>query len=270
MVVVNNLLSNTDVVSPRYDALCEQLRKHPLYDAIDNIKNLRIFMEHHVYAVWDFMSLIKSLQKHIAPTDVPWVPPKNPRFANFINQLVLDEESDSAVTVKAGATHASHFESYYQAMVEVGANIRPISQFVNGVRSSGLDIALQTTEIPVPARRFMAFTFDVIGRNKPHLLAAVLAYGRESLVPKMFQSIIGGLKIGKQDAPHLYGYLERHIQLDEDKHGPLVVFMAQELCDGSTENQAEAMDVAEQALAVRLDFWDGIVTAFSDQQGRTH
>lgn len=215
-------------------------------------------MEHHVYAVWDFMSLIKSLQIHIAPTNLPWVPPKNPRYANFINQLVLEEESDYALTDTVGSTHASHFESYRQAMVEAGANIHPISRFVNMVGDEGLETALQTTDIPAPAKRFMAFTFDIIGRNQPHLLAAALAYGREALVPQLFRSLLEGLQISPSDAPNLYGYLERHIQLDEQEHGPLAVLMVQELCEGSTEKQAEAMDVAEQALAARLDFWNGI------------
>ena len=215
-------------------------------------------MEHHVYAVWDFMSLIKSLQIHIAPTKLPWVPPKNTRYANFINQLVLEEESDHALTDTVGSTHASHFESYRQAMDEVGANTHTISRFVDMLSVEGLETALQISDIPTPAKRFMAFTFDIIERNQPHLLAAVLAYGREDLVPQLFRSLQDGLRISVSDAPNLYGYLERHIQLDEQEHGPLAVLMVQELCEGSTEKQKEAMDVAEQALDTRLKFWNGI------------
>lgn len=220
-------------------------------------------MEHHVYAVWDFMSLIKSLQIHIAPVNLPWVPPRNPRHANFINQLVLEEESDRALTDTASSTHASHFESYRQAMVEVGADIRPISRFIDIVGDEGIEAALQLIEIPAPAKRFMAFTFDIIRRSKPHLLATVLAYGRESLLPQLFRSLLEGLQIRPYDAPILYGYLERHIYLDEQEHSPLAVLMVQELCEGSIEKQAEAMEVADQALTARLDFWDGIHAALS-------
>lgn len=260
---MNKDLLTTRIVSSRHNSLREQLGKHPLYNAIHNESNLRVFLEHHVYAVWDFMSLIKSLQIHIAPTRLPWVPPGNPRHANFINQLVLEEESDDALTDTAGSTHASHFESYRQAMVEAGANIHPISQFVDMVGAEGLETALQVTDIPAPARRFMAFTFDIIGRNQPHLLAAVLAYGREALVPRLFRSLLEVIQTSKNDAPVLYGYLERHIQLDEQEHGPLAILMAQELCAGSTEKQTETMNVAEQALAARLNFWNGIHAALS-------
>jgi len=107
----------------------------------------------------------------------------------------------------------------------------------------------------------MSFTFDVIGRNQAHLLAAVLAYGRETLVPQLFRSLIEGLQVNASEAPGLYGYLERHVQLDEQEHGPLAVLMVQELCEGSSKKLAEAMDVAEQALAARLDFWNGIHAA---------
>jgi hypothetical protein len=253
----------TGFVSSCYKSLGEQLTRHPLYDAIQNENNLSVFMEHHVYAVWDFMSLIKALQIHIAPTTLPWVPPKNPRYANFINQLVLEEESDYAFTDISGPTHASHFESYCLAMVEAGANIHPISRFVDMAGNEGIEIALQMSDIPVPARRFMSFTFDIIERNQAHLLAAVLAYGRETLVPQLFRSLLNGLQISPSEAPCLHGYLERHIQLDEQEHGPLAVLMVQELCEGSTDKQAEAMDVAEQALAARLDFWNGIHESLS-------
>lgn len=220
-------------------------------------------MEHHVYAVWDFMSLIKALQVHIAPTRIPWVPPKNPRHASFINQLVLEEESDGAFADTAGDAHASHFERYCQAMVEVKAKIDPISRFVSRVGAESLSTALQTTDIPEPARKFMAFTFAIIGRNQPHLSAAALAYGREALVPRLFRSLLEGLPISRGDAPNLYGYLERHVQLDEQIHGPIAVLMAQELCEGSATKQTEAVAVAEQALAVRLEFWNGIHKALS-------
>ena len=250
-------------MSPRYNSLRENLRKHLLYDAIHNENNLKVFMEHHVYAVWDFMSLIKALQNHIAPTKIPWAPPKNPRYANFINKLVLEEESDHALTDTVDATHASHFESYCQAMIEVGANIQPILNFIECISKESIDTALNQPSIPIPAKRFMTYTFDIIGRNQPHLLAAALAYGREALVPQLYKSLLEGLQISQSDAPNLYAYLKRHIQLDEQEHGPLAILMVQELCDGSAEKQAEAMEVAEQSLATRLEFWNGIHDALS-------
>ena len=245
-------------VSLQYEILRHQLNSHMLYSKINSEHNLKIFMEHHVYAVWDFMSLIKSLQKHIAPITFPWTPPKNPRFANFINQLVLEEESDYVLTNSSGSTHASHFESYLQAMTEVGANIQPITEFIAIVDDAGLEAALKLSNIPAPAKKFISFTFDIIECNKPHLLTAALAYGREDLVPQLFRCLEDGLQISPNTAPNLFAYLERHIQLDGEEHGPLAIQLLQELCEGSAQKRVDAIEVAEQALAIRLQFWDGI------------
>lgn len=261
-------LFQSGILPSRYHSLRLQLANHPLYAAIHNEKNLAVFMQHHVYAVWDFMSLIKSLQLNIAPATLPWVPPKNPLHANFINQLVLEEESDYAFTDMPGTTHASHFESYLHAMVEAGADVQPITQFVSTVTDQGLETALQISDVPAPARQFMSFTFDIIGRNKVHLVAAILAFGRETLVPELFRSLIEGLQLNANDSPALYFYLERHIQLDEQDHGPLAIRLLQDLCEGSSVKLKQAAEVAEQALAVRLQFWDGILQALSTEPDR--
>ncbi len=254
----NSTSTRMDTASSRQASLRKRISEHPLYAALHTESNLRVFMEHHVYAVWDFMSLIKSLQRAIAPTRVPWVPSEHAHHVRFINQLVLDEESDHALTNDGGALYACHFESYLHAMKEVGADVFPVSAFVDRVRDEGIDVALESPGIPAPAREFMRFTFKIIERGQPHLLAAVLAYGREALLPRLFRSLREGLAIQPSHAPHLYGYFQRHIELDEQAHGPLLVRMVQDLCDGSSAKQAEAMDIAERALAARLRFWDGI------------
>ncbi len=254
-------VAKSEQVSPQYATLRHKLLSHDLYRNITIRENLRIFMEHHVYAVWDFMSLVKSLQNAIAPATSPWMPPKNPRLANFVNQLVLDEESDGALTLDAETTHASHFEGYLLAMAEVGADVQPIQTFVSAAGSDGIESALELPDIPAPARHFMRFTFDVIECGEVHLLTAMLAYGREDLVPRLFRSIQSGLDIGPESSPSLHAYLERHTLLDTEKHGPLAIQLLNELCAGSMQKRAAAVDLAEKALAARLEFWNGIQAA---------
>ena len=254
-------LNTFNYASLRIDQLRKQLTNHNLYCTIDSEEKLRIFMEHHVYAVWDFMSLIKALQSHFAPITLPWTPPATSRHANFINQLVLEEESDFALAETSDSTHASHFESYLIAMEEIGADTQAISTFVHTICDKGLDVALKLPCVPNPALEFMQFTFDLVERNKPHLLTAALAYGREDLVPQLFRSLQKELHINSQVAPNLYAYLKRHIQLDSEEHGPLALQLLSELCEGSDQMHVDAVIVAEQALAARLDFWDGIQSA---------
>lgn len=247
--------------SSHCDTLREKLQVHPLYGAINNQRNLRIFMQHHVYAVWDFMSLIKAMQYHLAPTTIPWIPPKNAVFANYINQLVLEEESDNALDTTG--VPVSHFESYIKAMNEIGGDIAPISTFISAIDETGLEAALDNHSIPVPAKNFMAFTFKIIKQNQLHLLATILAHGREALIPLLFRSIQQKIGISQADAPNLHAYLNRHIQLDEQEHGPIVLRMVQKLCADSNTKRIEAIEVAEQALCARLQFWDGIYQALN-------
>jgi len=258
---MNEAQSISNSASLRCSTLQHRLNAHSLYGGINSEVNLRIFMQHHVYAVWDFMSLIKSLQHLITSNTIPWVPPNNPRHANFVNQLVLEEESDYGLTDFPTKQYSSHFESYLHAMTEIGADIQPITTFIETVKAQSLESALQLSCVPEPCKQFMRFTFSVIKQNKPHLIAACIAYGREDLVPLLFQRLENGLQINATQAPNLYAYLQRHIQLDGEEHGPLAIQLVKELCEGSPDKKAAAIEVAEQALEERLRFWDAIQSA---------
>ncbi len=248
-------------VSARYDALRQELDSHPLYTAISTTTGLQVFLEHHVFAVWDFMSLLKSLQHRFAPDDLPWVPPGNARHAKFINQLVLEEESDCELSDGTSTNGVSHFERYLQAMIEVGADIDPITRFVEHAGKQGIDDALSTCDVPPPARTFVTFTFNIIASDQVHLMVALLAHSREELVPHLFRSLLRHLPVTAHQAPTLFAYLERHVQLDAQEHGPLAIQILSELCHGSRDMYAEAIAVAEQGLAARLEFWNGIHAA---------
>ena len=54
--------------------LRETLQKHPLYQSLNSLKDVGIFMELHVYAVWDFMSLLKSLPVSYTHLTLPTTP----------------------------------------------------------------------------------------------------------------------------------------------------------------------------------------------------
>src|SRR4030081_3170084 len=103
-------------------AQMDALGRHAAFGAVRLPKDVRVFMEHHVWAVWDFMSLLKSLQAEIAPTRVPWVAPRDAAAARLINEIARVEKGDEAPNGLLG----SHFEIYLQAMEEAGADTKPI------------------------------------------------------------------------------------------------------------------------------------------------
>lgn len=241
--------------------LQERLDRHPVYDAVREIEDLRCFMEHHVYSVWDFMSLIKFLQAEVAPTRVPWMPGSDSDLRYFINQLVLEEESDQAPPGPGAPRYLSHFELYCGAMNEIGASPEGIASFLEAIADRGLRDALESERVPQAAQRFTSTTFDFIETGQPHVVASALALGRERIIPNMFRAFLANMGIGEHQAPRFHYYLNRHIHLDEDFHGPLSLRLVERLCDGDPRRVREAQDAAATALESRIAFWDGVYEA---------
>lgn len=245
-----------DIVKPYQD----KLNAHPVYGAVKTTADLQIFMDHHVYSVWDFMSLIKTLQADIAPTRSPWSPVGDPLVRRFINEIVLEEESDQGIP-ETGKTpeFISHFELYCHAMEEVGADPAGILRFVSVAAEDGIDAAFDLDVAPKAAAQFTRSTFDFINTGKPHVVASAFALGREHIIPGMFRAFLSDMSMDETAAPAFHYYLKRHIHLDEDFHGPLSLRMADHFIGGSSVKRDEAVDAAIQAIEARIAFWDGVL-----------
>ena len=254
----------TAIDSPTIAAFQARLDRHPVYAAVSSLDDLRCFMQHHVYSVWDFMSLIKYLQARVAPTKVPWVPVGDAAVRRFINELALEEESDET---NVPGEHASHYELYLRAMEEIGADTRPVRRFVSIVQDQGIDAALALDEVPEPARRFTGQTFAFIGSERPHAVAAALALGREHIIPGMFRAILARTGVSDAAAPIFHFYLNRHIHLDEDFHAPLSLRLLDSLCGADPQRTAQAVAAADAAVRARLRFWDGVLDAIESRRG---
>ncbi len=253
-------MSVTPTFSPEIVAdLGDALNAHPLYAQVRSLDDLRAFMAHHVYSVWDFMSLLKCLQGHIAPTAIPWKPRGSAEVRFFINQIVVGEECDDGLPDAAGnPTHASHFELYCDAMREIGADPAPAMRFAEVAADAGFEAALALNLAPPAAAAFMRSTFGFIASGKPHVVGAAFALGREHIIPAMFRALLAGMGIDAKAAPAFHFYLERHIHLDEDFHAPLALRMVNELVGGDAAKLAEANEAARQAVRARIGFWDGV------------
>lgn len=247
-----------EITSEIIESFKTRLETHPIYESVATIDDLKCFMEHHIYSVWDFMSLIKYLQSVVAPTTSPWVPLGDASVRRFINELVLEEESDE--TDIAGE-YSSHFELYHRAMAEVGADTQPSFRFVETAGQHGIEQALALPDIPGPSRTFTTRTFQFIQENRPHEVAAALALGREHIIPGMFRSILQRIGVSDKDAPIFHFYLNRHIHLDEDFHAPLSLRLLNRLCDGDNRKIEEAVNAANVAVNARIEFWDGVYEA---------
>lgn len=240
-----------------------KLNNHPLYSNLKTIGDIKIFMEQHVFAVWDFMSLLKALQNRLTCTSTPWVPAATPSTARFINEIVLGEESD----IDELGQPKSHFEMYLEAMEQVGANTKQITKFIGLIKTgqTPFNAALEV-ELDNNTLQFINFTFDVIKTQKTHLIAAAFTFGREDLIPDMFFQIINQSKTKSNTYSKLSYYLNRHIELDGDEHGPLSLKMITELCKNNKQNWQEVLAISKLALKHRIALWDNISKLIEEQK----
>lgn len=237
--------------------LRQQIVHHPSYASIRNLDGIRTFMEHHIYAVWDFMSLLKALQIDLTCTTLPWMPVGNADVRYLINEIVTGEESD----VDAEGIRKSHFELYLDAMQQCGASTIGINAlFAELASGKTVEEAITRTDIPADAKSFLSFTFEVIATRKPHIVAAVFTFGREDLIPHMFHTIVSDIhsRLPEQVGIFKY-YLDRHIEVDGDHHSHLALEMVSQLCGEDEQKWNEAESYVKRALQSRIDLWNGVL-----------
>ncbi|WP_144393266.1 DUF3050 domain-containing protein [Pleionea sediminis] len=233
-------------------ALNQQLVSHPLYCSIYSLDDMSLFMQHHVFAVWDFMSLLKALQVKLTNVSVPWYPVGDPAVRKMINEIVLGEESDEVVG------GLSHFEWYIQAMKECDADTSAIDMLLEAVMS-GDDYHSVISSLPPSVEQFVNTTLDIVENGELHEIAAAFTIGRENLIPSMFVELVRNINRDHPDNTYtLIRYFERHIEVDGDEHGPLATQMLTRLCDNSNAKYQDCLDTAERVLQSRIDLWNGV------------
>jgi len=254
---------NITKIQQNIEPLRQQIINHRVYSAISELEDLQKFMEYHIFAVWDFMSLLKSLQINLTCTSLPWFPVGDAVTRQLINEIVAGEESD----VDANGHIKSHFELYLDAMAQCGANVDPINNFLTSLQKGrDFDMAFNLAQVPQPARAFVNSTFETINSGKTHLQAASFTFGREDLIPNMFFSLVNDLNSTQPDKVSIFKYyLERHIEVDGDQHSHLALSMTEKLCEKDENFWEEAEETAKQALQKRIDLWDA---AYAEIAGR--
>jgi hypothetical protein len=248
---------NIETINNSIQSQKEILLQHSLYSKVQTIEDLHHFLENHVYAVWDFMSLLKALQSKLTCTTTPWFPTANTQTRYLINEIVVAEESDLTLDGR----RQSHFEMYLEAMQDCGANTKEIEDFLTNLGSlNNLFVAIKTSNLHPNIKAFLDFTFRVIEEGKAHEIAAAFTFGREDLIPSMFTAILKNFQTNfpETDLKKLIYYFERHIELDADEHGPMAMGMITELCGNDTQKWKEVEQISILALEKRIGLWDAI------------
>ncbi len=242
------------------DATRKEVTGHPIYRSLDTIEAVNTFMEHHVFAVWDFMSLLKSLQRQLTCVELPWVPSGPTGSRRLVNDIVLVEESD-----QLGGGFTSHFELYLDGMRQSGADVRAIEGFIEALRAKRpVAEALSTVDAPAPAVEFVTTTWGFIESAPLWCQASAFAFGREDLIPDMFDKVV---KVSSRYGDRLStfcDYLERHIEVDGEEHTPMAMQMLADLCGDDDTRWQQCADTINQALAARVRLWDGILAAIGN------
>ena len=239
----------------------EKLLAHEVYQRLDSKRHIQIFMEHHCYAVMDFMCLLKSLQQRLTVLTVPWFPPANADAARFINEIVLGEESDKA----PGGGYISHYDLYLRAMREAGASTDKVENFVElGRNHHHYRRALVRAGVPAPAQAFVIDSMSVCLSGKNHEIASYFLFGRENLIPGMFRVIVERLRAsGESGLDGLLYYLDRHIEIDGGEHGPAAEKMLSFRVGEVSRRWGEAYRAGLRAVQSRLKLWDAIALELS-------
>jgi hypothetical protein len=235
----------------------KQLLTHSLYEKVKTIDDLNCFLENHIYAVWDFMSLLKALQNKLTCTTTPWLPVGNPEIRYLINEIVVAEETDLSLDGK----RASHFEMYLDAMEQCGANTGSIIAFLENIKATqNIFVSIKQSNLHPNVKEFLEFTFQIIDEGKPHKIAAAFTFGREDLIPTMFTEILRNFQLNfpETDLSKLIYYFERHIELDADEHGPMAMQMVTELCGDNETKWNEVTETSIVALEKRIGLWNAI------------
>jgi hypothetical protein len=243
------------------------LLDHPIYAEVASVAGLRRFMEDDVFAVWDFMSLLKRLQQDMTCTRVPWFPADNARAARLINDIVIGEETD----VGPDGSNVSHLDLYLRAMADVGASTHQFDRFRSLARVGlPVEAAMARTGVPPHVQAFVAHTMALASSGSTEEVLAAFFYGREDIIPEMFRRLLKTLHGARHDNDslrHFIYYIDRHIELDGDSRGPKGRELLEDLVADSPLRDERALRAACNSIKARIELWDGTLSKLRDMRG---
>jgi len=280
----------------RVEPFQARLATHAIYKRVQTLDGLQVFMKNHVFAVWDFMTLTKALQQELTCVQTPWLPPRNPLAARLINEIVLGEETDEVFEgeylshyvlylramgeIGADPTPMLEFEESLRAGKSPADALSPlgISEATKAFVLSTLETARRPTH-EVAASLLLAredlipVMFDRVVREMDRHSGVThravreirkarsrLPSGVRSRLPSLFKDRVQAMEQQHSDPRANFRlYLQRHVHLDGEEHGPMGRRMLMSLCGEDDQLWEEATLAARAALEARLALWDGVL-----------
>jgi hypothetical protein len=269
IIAIDNAFSTRTFVPPQDDdeynddylrSLRTALLNHPIYTRVASVADLRLFMEDHVFAVWDFMSLLKRLQHDMTCTTVPWFPANNTKAARLINDIVIGEETD----IGPDGSYVSHLDLYRRAMADVGAGTLQFDRFCT-LAQGGIPVEAALAQVGAPphVQAFVAHTMALTRSGSTEEVLAAFFYGREDIIPDMFRRLLNSLYDAKRDNDRIRNfiyYIDRHIELDGDSHGPMGRELLEDQIANSPHRGDRAMRAACSSIKARIALWNGMLS----------
>lgn len=229
---------------------------HEIYQQMETLEDLREFMEHHVFAVWDNMSQLKALQQELSCRDQVWTPPKHKKSIRIINEMTLEDECDTYQ-----GEDLSHFELYQKGMLQAGAKTHMVDRFLFLLQQENeLFSALDKMTLAESIKLYLKINWEISHSGKPHAMAAAFFLGREDVIPQLFHKLAEDLIFHHpSELSIMKEYLERHTQVDCDKVNEHIQAVLEELCGEDDQKWKEAELAAKSALEARFALWDGML-----------
>lgn len=241
------------------------LLRHRLYAQLTTPSAMRTFMQAHVFAVWDNMTLLKTLQQRLTCVTTPWLPVADSIAARLINEIILDEETESF----GDGVYLSHVQFYLMAMADLGAQTEPIEQTIDLLRGGmELGTTLANVAISPSTSAFVSTTWQICQGSTAGIAAAFLG-GREEISPPMFTNLLKRLDVierslilpdGLWCSDRLRDYCQHHVGLDEAQHIPIAKKLLDRICGQNLEAWEQATTAAIATLVARKQLWDEIST----------
>src|SRR4029077_13173646 len=153
-----------------------------------------------------------------------------------------------------------HFELYLRAMEEIGAETTEVRAFIARIdQGESWEAALKELNAPADITHFVRETLHCALFGSVVEVASYFFFGREDVIPDMFKQLLALWSGGAAEVPHFAFYLQRHIELDGDSHGPWAREMLTTLAGEDEDKWREANHAARRALTSRIRLWDGVV-----------